>query len=418
MKKSTPQTLKGFRDFLPTEKQHRDYVESIIISVFQQFGFAPLETPTLEYASLLTGKYGEEADKLVYTFEDNGGRKVGLRYDQTVPTARVLSQYQQELPKYFRRYQVQNVFRADKPQKGRYREFRQCDIDIFGSTSPLADAEVLACVYQAYAAIGFESIELKINDRKVLMDTLKPYASDSLSVTSIITTIDKLDKIDADGVIKELSSKGLSVDQATEALTKLQSAQPSENLKHILQHATSLGVAESVLQFTPTIARGLDYYTGMIFEVIIPEFTVGSVGGGGRYDNLIENLSGTPMPAVGMAFGFDRTVEAALQLNLVPDDHQQKVMMAQLDEQTIENSLQTAQALRAHGITTEVYPAVDKLSKQFSYADKNGFGWVGMIGEKEAETDKITLKNMKSGDQQELSLEDLISKLSDAKHLS
>src|SRR5258708_3739464 len=172
MSNQTPQNLKGFRDFLPTEKRKRDFVLQKVVEVFERFGFAPLETPTLEYASLLLGKYGAEADKLVYTFTDNGDRQVGLRYDQTVPTARVLAQYQNELPKMFRRYQTQNVFRAEKPQRGRYREFTQCDIDIFGSTSPIADAEILACTYAAYQNIGFKNIQLKINDRQTLMSSL------------------------------------------------------------------------------------------------------------------------------------------------------------------------------------------------------------------------------------------------------
>src|SRR5579859_5434391 len=164
----TIQTLKGFRDFLPLEKRKRDFVRGKIVEIFERFGFEPLETPTLEYASLLLGKYGEEADKLVYTFEDRGERKVGLRYDQTVPTARVLAQYANDLPRFFRRYQIQNVFRADKPQKGRYREFTQCDVDIFGTTSPLADAEILACTYFAFQNVGYPEIELRVNDRQLL----------------------------------------------------------------------------------------------------------------------------------------------------------------------------------------------------------------------------------------------------------
>jgi len=170
MKNQQVQTLKGFRDFLPAEKRARDFVQSKMTEAFERFGFEPVETPTLEYASLLLGKYGDEADKLVYSFTDRGEREVALRYDQTVPTARLLSQYQNDLPKYFRRYQVQNVFRADKPQKGRYREFTQCDFDIFGSKDPISDAEILACSYQSLAAIGFKKIEVRVNDRQTLIN--------------------------------------------------------------------------------------------------------------------------------------------------------------------------------------------------------------------------------------------------------
>src|SRR3989344_5010964 len=181
-----PQTLKGFRDFLPEEKRKRDFVAQKIKEIFELFGFEPLETPTLEYATLLLGKYGKEVDKLLYTFKDRGDRELALRYDQTVPTARILAQYQSILPKYFRRYQIQNVFRADKPQKGRYREFTKCDIDIFNSTSPVADAEIIATTYFAFKNVGYPEIKLYINDRQTLFRYLKPYKSKSLNIFSII----------------------------------------------------------------------------------------------------------------------------------------------------------------------------------------------------------------------------------------
>ena len=201
MSNNAPQTLKGFRDFLPTEKRKRDYISGIIRATFERHGFEPVETPTLEYASLLLGKYGAEADKLVYKFEDQGERQIGLRYDQTVPTARLLAQYKHTLPKYFRRYQIQNVFRAEKPQKGRFRELTQCDCDIFGSKSPLADAEVLAVFYNVYKNIGLQDIRIVINDRQTLVQNLSPFATETVDVFSIIQSIDKLDKIAAEGVI-------------------------------------------------------------------------------------------------------------------------------------------------------------------------------------------------------------------------
>lgn len=407
------QTLKGFRDFLPAEKRRRDFVLQKVTEVFKRFGFEPLETPTLEYAELLMGKYGAEADKLVYNFEDNGGRKVGLRYDQTVPTARVLAQYQNELPKYFRRYQTQNVFRADKPQKGRYREFTQCDIDIFGSSSPLADAEVLACTYEAYKNIGFQKIVLKINDRQTLMETLQLYAIESVSVFSIIQSIDKLDKMSREDVQTELVQKGLAAEKAAEALVSIQAAQPSENLQTIIQMAIELGVPKDSLQFEPSLARGLDYYTGMIFEVILPEYPVGSVGGGGRYDKLIEQLGGVDIPAVGIAFGFDRTVEAAEQLGLIPNNEVgTKVLVTIFDQSFAAKSLETAATLRAAGVATEVYPAFDKLAKQFKFADQKKIPYVIIIGEAEVQENKVTLKNMQSGEQKMIDLTDLVGRLS------
>ena len=264
------QTLKGFRDFLPADKRARDYVENKIKESFQLFGFEPLETPTLEYAELLTGKYGDEADKLLYTFTDRGERKVGLRYDQTVPTARVLAQYQDQLGKGFRRYQIQPVFRADKPQKGRYREFAQCDADIFGSTDSISDAEILAVYYNIYQNLGLTDLVLRVNDRQTLFSTLESFATDDVSVSSIIQSIDKLDKKSTEDVTQELVAKGLQEDSASQALVAINSANKSDNLQSIIDSAVQLGVPENSLEFTPTLARGLDYYTGMIFEGILP----------------------------------------------------------------------------------------------------------------------------------------------------
>lgn len=397
---SSVQTLKGFRDFLPVEKRKRDYIAAKWQTVFALYGFEPLETPTLEYASLLLGKYGDEADKLVYTFEDRGARLVGLRYDQTVPTSRVLGQYQNQLPKYFRRYQMQNVFRADKPQKGRFREFAQCDIDIFGSASPLADAEILACTYAGFKAIGFEQVVLKLNDRQTLLATLQPLATDQVGVFSIIQSVDKLDKLPESEIIEELVNKGLTVDRAQQALASLQTSRPSDNLQEIIRMAVGLGVPESALQFDATLARGLDYYTGMIFEVRLPQYKVGSLGGGGRYDNLIEQLSGLRMPAVGIGLGFDRIVEAADQLGLIPTTNTgTKVLVALFDENTLTASLQAAAELRASGIPTEVFPCLEKLGKQFKLADQKGIPFVLLIGGDEAAAGQVLLKNMRTGEQ-------------------
>ena len=410
--KNKPQTLKGFRDFLPEEKRARDYVLAKIIEVFELYGFQPLETPTLEYASLLLGKYGEEADKLVYTFTDKGDRKVGLRYDQTVPTARVLSQYQNDLPKFFRRYQTQNVFRADKPQKGRYREFTQCDIDIFGSTNFISDIEILTCVYQAYSNIGFPNVKLLINDRKTLIQAFEPFAIKDVSVFSIIQSIDKLDKLSKEKVTDELISKGLRPETAAALLNSLGNLEPSPELQNIIDMASVAGIPQEAVVFQPTLARGLDYYTGMIFEVMSPDYKVGSLGAGGRYDNLVEDLSGLKMPAVGMAFGFDRTVEAATELGLVSDlATSAQVLVTVFDQKLAGKSLVTAQTLRRQGINTELYPSIDPIGKQFKFANTKNIPWVIVIGQEEADQGLVTLKNMDTGDQQQLSLEQVIQTL-------
>jgi len=403
-----PQALKGFRDFLPSEKRQREFVARKIRETFELFGFEPLETPTLEYAELLLGKYGKEADKLVYTFEDKGGRKIGLRYDQTVPTARVLAQYQNELPKFFRRYQIQNVFRAEKPQKGRFREFAQCDIDIFGTQSEIADAEILAATYFAYKNVGFKNPRLVMNSRKVLFDALKDYENDKVSVNSIIQTIDKLDKKSEDEVLKELESKG--VERASEALGVIKNSKPDKNLQNILDILEKYGIPKEDYDFNPLIARGLDYYTGMIFEVRIPGYDTGSVGGGGRYDNLIKDLSGVDIPAVGMAFGFDRTVEAAVEAGLIDESGSAATVLVTLfSEEYLTDTLGVLRALREKNISAEIYPEVDKIGKQIKYADKKGIPFVAIIGEEEVKQSKITLKELASGESKLVSKEQLLT---------
>lgn len=406
------QTLKGFRDILPQEKRARDFVAKSIAKSFSLRGFEPIETPTLEYAELLLGKYGQEADKLVYNFADRAGRQVGLRYDQTVPTARLLGQYyQQELPKFFRRYQIQNVFRADKPQRGRYREFTQCDCDIFGTVSPVADAEIVAAFYAAFADLGINSLVIEINDRQTLMSILKPFASDFVDVFSIIQSIDKLDKVSRGAVKNELVSKGLSSGDAEDCLCEIDNAVMSDQLSKIADICYDLGVPRSALKFNPKLARGLDYYTGLIFEGIIPEYSVGSVGGGGRYDQLIETLSGVAIPAVGFGIGFDRTVEATLQLGLIPEDVLQgsQVLVAVFSEELLAESLQLSNQFRQKNIKTEVYPEVDKLGKQFKLADQKKIRFVAVIGEDEARDNLITIKDLKTGDQKTLAFEEAVT---------
>lgn len=409
MSTSTPQTLKGFRDFLPKEKRRRDFVAKRIIETFELFGFLPLETPTLEYASLLLGKYGDEADKLVYTFTDKGDRQVGLRYDQTVPTARVLAQYRDQLPKFFRRYQMQNVFRADKPQKGRYREFAQCDIDIFNAPAPMADAEIIACTYQAFKNVGFSQVEIRINDRQILMSTLSQFATDQVPVMSIIQSVDKLDKMPAVAVIEELVSKGLEQSQAEYALANIQKQQPSPELQSIIESCQSLGVSAQDVKFSPTLARGLDYYTGMIFEVWLPEYTSGSCGGGGRYDNLIQQLGGPAVPAVGIAFGFDRMVEAATQLGLIKVDQEQtQVLVCLFSPETQSASLELATRLRSSNIATEVYPKLDNIGKQIGYANQIGVQYVAILGDEEIANNTVTVKNLKTTEQKTVGIGEVV----------
>ena len=294
MNKLNLQPLKGFRDFLPAESKKRQYVINTVRQVFELFGFEPLETPTLEYEEILIGKYGQEGDLLMYRFEDNGKRRVAMRYDQTVPLSRVVAKYQNELPLPFKRYQIQPVWRAENTQKGRFREFLQCDADIVGTESPTADAEVVVCAITALKKLGFQKFRILINDRKTFSDI------DSKA----IPIIDKLAKIGEETVKKLLREQG----QDEGILEKVRQKQMSDDLKRMVELINKLGVDSSQVVYSPTLARGLDYYTGLIFEIEIEDYTAGSVCGGGRYDNLIGMFAGKQIPAVGFAFGFDRVI--------------------------------------------------------------------------------------------------------------
>lgn len=392
------QTLSGFRDFLPAEKQKRDYVVGIIKKTFESYGFAPIETPTIEHLSLFEGQIGED-EKLFYKFKDYGDREVALRYDQTVPTARFVAQYQNELVFPFKRYQIQNVFRAEKPQRGRYREFMQCDADIFGTSSPLADAETIALSLEIYRQIGFKKVTALISDRALMKDI--PYAA--------IVAIDKLKKIGKDGVIAEMIEKGIAESDAKSYFNLIETMQPNERLQTIFKYLESAGFPSDWYRFEPTIARSFSYSDGPIWEIVVPEFTAGSVMGGERYDGLIKQISGRDIPATGFAIGFDRTVEAAEQLGLLPSEFPSaKVLVTIFDGKTLDDSVETATLLRAAGVTTEVYPAVEKLGKQFKLADQKGIPYVVIIGEDELSQGKVTLKDMKSGEQKTLTMDELL----------
>lgn len=399
------QTLKGFRDFLPQEVRKRTYVINTMKSVFELYGFEPLETPTLEYAHVLTGKYGNEADKLLYTFLDRGGRKIGMRYDQTVPLARVVAQYQDKLPLPFKRYQIQPVWRAESPQKGRFREFVQSDIDTVGTSSPLADAEILAVATKVYEGLGFplSKIVILINNRK----NFSGIPNDA------IISIDKLDKIGAEAVKAELRSKG----HPESLLDELKGKPIDEETKQIITeyYPQLIGGNWGGIRYSPTLARGLDYYTGNIFEVSVEGYSGGSVGGGGRYDNLIGTLAGKEIPAVGFAFGFDRIIEAMNEQNLFPPEISTTKVLVTIfsdDEKLIEKAIETAYMLREEGVNTELWPdAYAKMVKQLKYADQKNIPFAVIIGPDEIEKDQVTLRDLTAREQKNISFEDLLNEI-------
>jgi histidyl-tRNA synthetase len=410
--KIKPQTLKGFRDFLPSQMAVRNYVRDLLISVFETYGFEPLETPTLEYTSTLLGKSGNEADKLAYSFQDQGNRQIGLRYDLTVPTAKVLAIYNQLLPLPFKRYQIQPIWRAEKPQKGRYREVLQCDIDTFGSNSPLADAEIITIIYTILQKLNFNKYSIRINSRKVLADLIGA-TSITEDTNSILQSLDKYSKINQEGVTKELISKGIPQAQIDSLFDYIKKAQPDENLKQVFAAIKNFGVPEPCFIFDPTMVRGLDYYTGTIFETYVEEPKIGSITGGGRYDNLVESLGGPNIPAVGTTIGLDRIVDCITELNLLPNlpKTKTKVLVANFGPETIKESLKLVSSFRNASIPSSIYPDTEKLSKQFKYADSLGIPFVAVIGPDEAAKNLVTLKNMTTGNQKTIPTDEIANNL-------
>jgi histidyl-tRNA synthetase len=407
--KIKPQTLKGFRDFLPETMLVRNYVKNILVGVFENFGFLPLETPALEYASTLMGKYGEEADKLVYAFEDNGGRKVGLRYDLTVPTSKVLAIYQDQLQLPFKRYQIQPVYRAEKPQKGRYREVLQCDVDIFGQRSPVNDAEIVAVIYNILEKLNFKKYSIRINSRQVLYKILEDSGIKD-NQNSVLQSLDKYLKIGDDGVRNELISKGLNSSQIDAIFKYIKTAQPDDYLKSVFEKIKLFNVPETAYTFDPTMVRGLDYYTGPIFETYVEEPKIGSVTGGGRYDNLVSVLGGPEISAVGTTIGLDRIVDVVMELNLLPQlsRTKTKVLIANFGKETEKECFDLLNTLRNNQISSVIFPSEDKLGKQIKYADSLGIPYVAIIGTDEAKNNQVMLKNLATTEQKLMSVDELI----------
>ncbi len=406
-----PTILKGFRDFFPADMVKRQYVMEKVKQVFMNYGYDTIETPVIEYAETLLGKYGEEGSKLTYTFEDNGKRKVALRYDQTVPFARFIAMYNKQLPMPFKRYEISRVWRADKPAKGRYREFYQCDIDIIGTESLLAEAEIAKVVYAVFSELGFDDFKIKYNSRRLINDVLNKLEIDSDQQIKIIQILDKLDKISKSEIEEELLKtidktqleKLLQLFALTgsdvDIIEQLSDYDTSE-IKDFYQLCQQFGIKSDNLELDISLARGLDYYTGIVYEVVIPSFKVGSVCGGGRYDNLCSLFSKEKFSGVGVAFGFDRMVlamEEQGKLNNLALNS--KVLVTYFDNETLPASLQALEELQSLDINAEIYFEPTKLAKQFKYADKKLIPFVVICGPEEVANDQLTIKMMKTGKQ-------------------
>ncbi len=395
----------------------------------------PLETPAIELLSTLLGKYGDEADKLIYRLEHPDG--LGLRYDLTVPLARVIAMYGQDLPKPFRRYQIQPVWRAERAQKqkGRFREFIQCDVDIVGTSSSIADAEILAISAEILEMLGFKNFRIVLNHRSILCGLIDLTGFDPKDEMSILRSVDKWDKIGEDGVREELVGKGfdgklveklfdlISLEGGNwELLARLDELGDDKissgvaNLREIMKHLSAMGVGGDLIKFSPRMARGLDYYTGAIFETILPDLpSMGSLTGGGRYDELIGMFSGKgKIPACGTTIGLDRIIAAMDEMKMLPTAHTHtQVLVTLFSDELAGESISFAQRLRRKGVAVEVYPEPKKIGKQLTYANRWQIPYVVIIGEDEAKKELCTVKELASGQQRTIQKSEAVKILVD-----
>lgn len=436
-----PSIPKGTRDFGPAEMMRRQYIFDTIRGVFRLFGFAPLETPSMENLSSLMGKYGEEGDKLLFKVLNSGdyakemsrdelrvASKIcekGLRYDLTVPFARYVVQHQNEIIFPFKRYQIQPVWRADRPQKGRYREFYQCDVDMIGSTSLLNEVELIEIVERVFTALKINTT-LKINNRKVLYGIAETIGHAD-KIMDITIAIDKLDKIGLDNVKAELAARGIEdeaiaklqpilelsgtnqekINKLREAITDSETGLLGiDELQTIVNHTTKLGI-ELPIEIDLSLARGLNYYTGAIFEVKANDFAIGSICGGGRYDDLTGIFGMPNMSGVGISFGADRIYDVMVGLDLFPADvnFSTKVLFVNLGESEQDVILPLLKSLRNNGVAAEIYPDAAKMKKQMEHANRRGIPFVVIIGSQEIEQQMATVKNMTTGEQQSVTFD-------------
>jgi histidyl-tRNA synthetase len=423
------------RDFLPEDVRRRQFVIGVIAEVFQRYGFEPLETPAVENIETLLGKYGEEGDKLIFKIlkrgegAETGQADLALRYDLTVPLARVVAEYRAKLPRFFKRYQVQPVWRADRPQKGRFREFYQCDVDAIGSKSMAVEVELLAAATDVLTGLGFADFTIRLNHRQALSGLLNAGGVAPALHNEALIALDKLDKVGRKGVATDLTSRGVPVEGTTRLLEFFASVEASakgtaagsasfndetltglsrlagsnegvNELRTILSLADSTSAAGRI-RIDPSLARGLSYYTGAIFEVTVPDLA-GSLGGGGRYDNLIGMFLGEAVPACGISLGLERILVVMAERGMFPPDLASRpadVMVTVWNAGQLDQSLRLATVLRQAGLRVETYAEADKLGKQFKYASSRAIPFVAIIGDEELANGTVAVKNMTSGEQ-------------------
>jgi histidyl-tRNA synthetase len=436
---TTTHPVRGMRDFLPEDVRRRQHVIGVIADVYQKYGFEPLETPAVESLETLLGKYGEEGDKLIFKIlkrgegAESGQADLGLRYDLTVPLARVVAEYRSTLPKFFKRYQVQPVWRADRPQKGRFREFFQCDVDAIGSRSMVVEAELLGAASEVLARLGFTEFVVRLNHRGVLSGLLNRAGVPDARHGEALLLLDKLDKVGAAGVESELKSRNLWTPGVAELLAFLHAlpqAAAANGDVTALNQAVLPGLRDQVsdaarpavdevaeilrlceqtaargrVRVDPDLARGLSYYTGAIFEIAVKDLS-GSLAGGGRYDDLIGMFLGQSVPACGISLGLERILVVMAERGMFPpglSTAPADVMVTIWNLDTVPDVLALASELRSAGLRVEVYPEADKLGRQFKYASSRAIPFVTVVGDEESAAGVVQVKDMVTGEQQRL----------------
>jgi len=447
------------RDFLPADVRKREHVIGVIESVYERYGFEPLETPAVENIETLMGKYGEEGNQLIFKILKRGEREktgeadLALRYDLTVPLARVVAQYQSELPKFFKRYQIQPVWRADRPARGRFREFYQCDVDVLGSKSMVVEAELIAAASDALVALGFDDFTIRLNHRQVLTGILDQAGVSRAKHDDALISLDKMDKAGPEGVARELSQRGIVDESAVKLMRFFEGLAGAEHaldlidlsdagdqrsaynadvlgrlvefiaqheggahgvddLRQILQFAKASGVSQR-LKLDPTLARGLAYYTGAIIEVNVADLA-GSLGGGGRYDNLVGMFLGKNVPACGFSLGLERIIVVMGERDMFPQElvsSPADVMVTIWNEDSIDDSIALATELRSGGLRVDVYPEADKMGKQFKYASSRGIPFVAIVGDDERARGEVAIKDMRTSEQRSVARAEVLRAL-------
>ncbi len=431
-----PRTPKGFRDFLPETMLRRKYVLDAITDVFHRFGFEPLDTPILELRETLLGKYGEDAEKLIFSAQHGRSSKdpLAMRYDLTVPLARVVAQYESELSFPFKRYHIAPVFRGERPQRGRYREFYQCDADIVGVAGIEADAEIVTMMHRILDRLKFPQFTIKINHRKLLGAIGEFSGLPDAQLPDLYRSVDKFDKIGADGVRQELIEREVQPDAVSRMMDLLQAYEPGSgnldfisdaigegdnglnDLRGLANLLSDSGIPTRCYDFDFTMVRGLGYYTGPIFETVISQPNLGSVTGGGRYDELVGMFRKQSLPTTGTSFGIERIIDLMDELDLYPahlGGTLVQVLVAVFSRETRKSSMQVANQLRDAGINTELYFEPRKLGRQFSYADKKGIPIVAIAGPDEIDAGLVKLRRLRDGEERRLSISDLADAVTD-----